>query len=163
MMMNSALSERRDLEMDGCVPKEMLSYLKALGVLKAIAEGADMGARGFWRGGDQWVVRSVLDKDGALDFFMSAYRPTPVMSPWNNGSGFQCGASSGKTAKDTMGRIIAEEDPRLEDWRTIHDAARRAVKESRNKKETERKTGFCEGAETHSLTPLSNGWTPRLF
>ena len=128
----SAASKPRDLEMDGCVPKEMLSYLKALGVLKAIAERKDRDARGFWRGGDQWVVRSGLDKDGALDFFMSEYRPTPIMSPWNKDSGFYP-SKSGKMPETPLDRIIIEESPRFGDWREVAHASRRAAEEANRK------------------------------
>lgn len=128
----SAASEPRDLEMDGCVPKEMLSYLKALGVLKAIAERADGDARGFWRDGDQWVVRSGLDKDGALDFFMNEYRPAPVMSPWNKDSGFYP-SKSGKMPETPLDRIIIEESPRFDDWRKVAHASRRAAEEANRK------------------------------
>lgn len=121
-------NKRIDLAMDGCVPREMLSYLKALGVLKAITEGKDKSAQGFWMDGDRWVVRSVLDMDEALDFFMNEYQPTPIVSPWNKDSGFQSGGELAKAS--ALNRIISEESPRFNDWRAVCHEARRAVEEA---------------------------------
>ena len=126
-----AVSERIDLAMDGCVPKDMLSYMKALGILKAIAERRDENAQGFWRDGDQWVVRSALDRDAALDFFMNEWQPTPIMSPWNKDSGFQPGKAA--KAMEALNRVIAEESPRFDDWRTVCHESRLAAEEAESR------------------------------
>ena len=123
-----AVSERVDLAMDGCVPRDMLSYMKSLGVLKAIAERRDEGARGFWRNGDQWVIHSTLDREAALDFFMNEYQPTPIMSPWNKDSGFQPGKAA--KAAEALNRIIREETPRFDDWRAVCHESRLAAEEA---------------------------------
>ena len=125
------VSERIDLAMDGCVPKDMLSYMKALGILKAIAERRDGSAQGFWRDGDQWVVRSALDRDAALDFFMNEWQPTPIMSPWNKDSGFQPGKAA--KAMEALNRVIAEESPRFDDWRTVCHESRLAAEEAESR------------------------------
>ena len=125
------VSERIDLAMDGCVPKDMLSYMKALGILKSIAERRDGNAQGFWRDGDQWVVRSALDRDAALDFFMNEWQPTPIMSPWNKDSGFQPGKAV--KAMDALNRVIAEESPRFDDWRTVCHESRLAAEEAESR------------------------------
>ena len=125
------VSERIDLAMDGCVPKDMLSYMKALGILKAIAERRDGSAQGFWRNGDQWVVRSALDRDAALAFFMNEWQPTPIMSPWNKDSGFQPGKAA--KAMEALNRVIAEESPRFDDWRTVCHESRLAAEEAESR------------------------------
>ena len=134
------VSERIDLAMDGCVPRDMLSYMKALGILKAIAEQKDATAQGFWRNGDQWVVRSALDKDAALAFFMNEWQPTPIMSPWNKDSGFQPGKAA--KAMDALNRVIAEETPRFDVWRTVCHESRMAAEdaESRFDKDKDKKS-----------------------
>lgn len=76
----------------GCTPTPLASYLKALAVLRLVAEaGADGGgdpeATGFWRE-DVFVLRTELTKDELRAFFLEWYRPTPLIAPWNGGSGF---------------------------------------------------------------------------
>ena len=71
----------------GCVPEPLIHYLKALGVLRLVAEQLDPGVRGAWRG-DAFVLDTSKTEDELLDFFLTHYRPTPVVAPWNGGSGF---------------------------------------------------------------------------
>lgn len=71
----------------GCTPTPLAGYLKALGILRLVGEQADNQARGCWRD-DRFVLDSELDADALLEFFLVTYRPTPVLAPWNGGSGF---------------------------------------------------------------------------
>jgi CRISPR-associated protein Csx17 len=82
------MSTRTDLPLPGCTPTPLAAYLKALAVLRLVAEqGADPGASGFWRD-DVFVLRSSLDREHLLEFFLERYAPTPLIAPWNGGSGF---------------------------------------------------------------------------
>jgi CRISPR-associated protein Csx17 len=83
---------KNELVLQGCTPTPLASYLKALGVLRLVAEaGADVGgdpeATGFWRN-DMFVLRTRLTNDELRAFFLERYRPTPLLAPWNGGSGF---------------------------------------------------------------------------
>ncbi|QOJ00744.1 MAG: type I-U CRISPR-associated protein Csx17 [Phycisphaeraceae bacterium] len=74
----------------GCTPEPLMSYLKALGILRLVCEDhghGDPGARGFWRD-DVFELWSRLDGTGLEDFFLYHYRPTPIVAPWAGGSGF---------------------------------------------------------------------------
>ncbi len=72
----------------GCRPSPVASYLKALGVLRLVVEqGADPAARGAWIG-ESFVLETQLGREGLLQFLLRDYRPTPIVSPWNGGSGF---------------------------------------------------------------------------
>ena len=95
------------VELTGCRPEPLASYLKALGVLRLVAEQKDKGARGFWLG-EHFVLRSSLDRDALLRFFLEEWRPTPVVAPWNGGSGFYP-----KDNHEAADAIIASQDPRL--------------------------------------------------
>ena len=75
------------LSLDGCTPEPLMGYLKALGVLRLVSEQADPEARGFWRDG-VFVLETKLDRDGLAKFFLEQYSPTPLLAPWNGGSGF---------------------------------------------------------------------------
>ncbi len=76
-----------ELRLEGCTPEPLMSYLKALGVIRLVAEQADQGAHSFWRDG-AFVLETKLDTDGLIQFFLKRYRPTPIIAPWAGGSGF---------------------------------------------------------------------------
>jgi CRISPR-associated protein Csx17 len=81
------MAEAFDVELTGCRTEPLASYLKALGVLRLVAEQKDKNAAGYWRG-NHFVLRSSLDADALLAFLENEWRPTPVVAPWNGGSGF---------------------------------------------------------------------------
>jgi CRISPR-associated protein Csx17 len=67
-----------------------MGYLKALGVLRVLAEdngNGDPQVRGSWQEG-VFVLETKLDRDGIIKFFLEHYRPTPIIAPWAGGSGF---------------------------------------------------------------------------
>ncbi|WP_164962977.1 type I-U CRISPR-associated protein Csx17 [Rubrivivax sp. JA1026] len=77
-----------EVELAGCTPTPLGSYLKVLAVLRLVAEqGGDPDATGFWRD-DVFVLRSTLDRPALLQFLLEDYAPTPLVAPWNGGSGF---------------------------------------------------------------------------
>jgi CRISPR-associated protein Csx17 len=63
-----------EIMLHGCTPEPLMSYLKALGVLRLIAEQADSEARGAWRGGI-FVLSSTFDEAALLGFFREDYKP----------------------------------------------------------------------------------------
>jgi len=72
----------------GCAPVPLAAYLKALGVLRLVVEqGADPNARGRWCN-EHFVLRTALSGAALVEFFLERYAPTPVIAPWNGGSGF---------------------------------------------------------------------------
>lgn len=76
-----------EVVLEGCTPEPLMGYLKALGVLRLVSEQADPTARGFWRDG-VFVLHSKFDESGLTAFFRDDYKPTPLLAPWNAGSGF---------------------------------------------------------------------------
>lgn len=74
-------------DLDGCAPTPLAHYLKALGILRLVAEQADPEVRGWWQG-EQFRLMTKLDEMELLGFFLDRYEPTPLASPWNKGSGF---------------------------------------------------------------------------
>ncbi len=71
----------------GCAPAPLAHYLKALGILRLVAQQADPQARGWWQD-EHFCLLTKLDRDALEEFFLEKYRPTPFVSPWNGGSGF---------------------------------------------------------------------------
>lgn len=80
-------TERYTHKLTGCSPIPLAHYLKALGILRLVGEQADEGAQGWWSG-DVFYLRTTLSTDQLKSFFLNDYRPTPVVAPWNGGSGF---------------------------------------------------------------------------
>lgn len=76
---------RHDLR--GCAPAPLAFYLKALGILRLVAEQADPEARGWWQD-EHFVLVTRLDRNALREFFLDRYHPTPLLAPWNKGSGF---------------------------------------------------------------------------
>ena len=70
------------IPLPGCRPEPLLSYLKALGVFRLVAEQADKTARAAWEG-DVFVLHTALSEATLLDFFQNHYVPTPIIAPWN--------------------------------------------------------------------------------
>ncbi len=74
-------------ELKGCSPAPLANYLKALGILRLVAEQADPSARGWWQN-EHFCLLTRLSQDDLEAFFLNEYQPTPIISPWNKGSGF---------------------------------------------------------------------------
>jgi CRISPR-associated protein Csx17 len=81
------MSSRDTLRLSGCAPIPLAHYLKALGILRLVTERQDSTARGFWNE-DVFHLDSSLDAEALTDFFLNRYEPTPILAPWNGGSGF---------------------------------------------------------------------------
>ena len=102
-----------EIVLSGCTPEPLMSYLKALAILRLVAEQADPEARGAWRGG-AFVLQSELDRSSLERFFLSSFRPTPIAAPWAGGSGF-----FGNDNRDAVNAIAASSTDRLEDYRVV--------------------------------------------
>lgn len=73
--------------LNGCAPVPLANYLKALGILRLVSEQADCQARGWWDG-ERFCLLTALSPEELEAFFLKTYEPTPILSPWNKGSGF---------------------------------------------------------------------------
>lgn len=76
-----------ELILEGCTPEPLMNYLKALGILRLVAEQKDPEARGAWKN-DVFVLRSSLDREALVRFFLEEYCPTPIIVPWSGGDFF---------------------------------------------------------------------------
>jgi len=114
-------SEPFVVALPGCAPEPLLAYLKALGIFRVVAEQKDPRARAFW-GGDLFHLRSRLDADELCQFFLDGYQPSPIVSPWNGGSGFFA-----KDNQEALNAIGSSTSPRLEAYRTTIGVARRVL------------------------------------
>ncbi len=98
----------------GCTPEPLMNYLKALGVLRLVAEQADPSARGFWRG-DTFCLQTTLNENALCEFFLERYQPTPLVGPWGARSGF-FDAASEKSGREALQAIERSGLSRLEEF-----------------------------------------------
>ena len=66
----------RGLQLSGCAPVPLASYLKALAVLRLVAEQADPNAVGSWSN-EAFCLRSEVAQEQLVAFFQHDYRPSP--------------------------------------------------------------------------------------
>lgn len=101
----------------GCAPTPLAHYLKAIGILRLVAQQKDPEVRGFWRN-QRFCVLTALDQDAFEKFFLEDYAPTPFVSPWNKGSGFYAANDKG------LAPVESSHAPRFEAFRRGIAAAR---------------------------------------
>jgi CRISPR-associated protein Csx17 len=107
----------------GCRVEPLGSYLKGLGVLRLVGEQADPDATARWND-DVLVLATVLEPDELEEFFLDRYRPTPLVAPWNNGSGF---SPKDKKALEAVELLRASTNDRLAPYRAAWLAAQATV------------------------------------
>ena len=112
-----------ELPLQGCTPTPLASYLKALGILRTLAEQSDPDASGCWRN-EHFVLNTRLDRDALIEFFLNDWKPTPIIAPWNGGSGFYP-----KDNRDAMKQIQTSSLPRYADYPPIIELGRETVAE----------------------------------
>ncbi len=103
-------------DLTGCAPVPLAHYLKALGILRLVAEQKDPSARLWWED-EHAVLATTLDEDALLHFFADEYQPTPIVAPWNAGSGFYTGHDT-----EDAGDGDSDDDDSSEDDLTVAGA-----------------------------------------
>lgn len=118
----SMTSEESRHVLDGCRPVPLASYLKSLAVLRLVSRQADPGARGAFLE-DRFVLRTRLSRSELMRFFLDRYQPTPIVAPWNGGSGFYPGDN-----QVAIRRIMTSTVPRFERYRKGIEVAAAALR-----------------------------------
>ncbi|MFB3909513.1 MAG: type I-U CRISPR-associated protein Csx17 [Candidatus Eisenbacteria bacterium] len=103
-----------EIRFDGCCSRPLLDYLKGLGLLRAIAMQADPSARAAWPH-DRLMLVTSLTADQVVTFLAEEFQPSPVLDPWNMGSGFW---KAGDAAGRSLATIEASLSPRFLAHRT---------------------------------------------
>jgi CRISPR-associated protein Csx17 len=111
----------------GLHPEPLASYLAGLGLLRVIGEQADPAATAAWSGEGLVITTTVADPAAWL---ADEYVPTPVLSPWNNGSGF---GPKDKEPKKTLKALEEHPSPRLAGLRAAIPVARDLATMAREK------------------------------
>lgn len=102
-----------ELVLGGCRAEPLLSYLKALGVLRLVATQFDKEACGRWLG-DTFALTSSLTEEQLVEFFLGAYAPSPILAPWNKDGGF---LRKGTANTDAVQTLLRTNHPRFTRYR----------------------------------------------
>ena len=130
------------IELRGCAPAPLLHYLKALGILRLVAEQLDPNVRAAWQG-DSFVLESQVSSEELLDFFLNRYCPTPIVAPWNNSSGFY---PKDKKQRALMEAVMECPTERMNEFKLGIEAARQIVGERTEAPKEDEKSGLLQKA-----------------
>lgn len=109
----------------GLRPEPLASYLAGLGLFRVLGEQADPDATAAWAADGLAVTTTVMDITAWLT---DRYVPTPVLSPWNNGSGF---GAKDKEPLVRLGALREHTSPRLAPFRQAITIAEAVVRDAR--------------------------------
>ncbi len=109
----------------GLRPEPLASYLAGLGVIRLIGEQADPAATFAWTD-DGLVVNTQLAD--IASWLVDEYKPTPVLSPWNSGSGF---GLKDVEPKKRISQLLGNSSPRLTVFTKAVDEAQASTRRAR--------------------------------
>lgn len=109
----------------GLRPATLLGYLASLGLFRVVAEQADPEAACSWSGETFRLKTSV---DDVASFLADDYVPTPVVSPWNGGSGY---GEKDVSSRAVLDLLTGTDTERLRGFRAAHEVALRVVTEAK--------------------------------
>lgn len=108
--------------LSGLRPEPLGSYLAGLGLIRLLGEQADPAATAAWEPGGLVIETTVGD---VAAWLADEYVPTPVLSPWNGGSGF---GAKDREPKRRINGLLSHPSPRLASFRNAIGVAEQAAK-----------------------------------
>lgn len=135
----------------GLPPTDLMSYLVGLGLGRVLSLQAPGSTEWAWHG-DTLVINSEVTD--IPSFLVDQYRPTPVLSPWNNGSGY---APQDKNQRDTLNRLLDAGD-RVSEMRQADAIARELVAQQTSANWTKNRA-----AKERFILELRNKWPDRAL
>lgn len=109
----------------GLRPEPLASYLAGLGLIRVLGEQADRDATAAWTADGLAITSHVQD---LAQWLTDEYKPMPLLSPWNGGSGF---GSKDKEPLRRLDSIRANSTARLADLRAAIAVAEKVVRKAR--------------------------------
>lgn len=109
----------------GLRPEPLASYLAGLGVIRVLGGQADPAATAAWTPDGLVIGTTVPD---IAVWLADEYVPTPVLSPWNNGSGF---GAKDKEPLRVLDMLRKHPSPRLSPFRAAIQLGREVASKGR--------------------------------
>lgn len=113
--------------LSGLRPEPLGSYLAGLGLIRVLGEQADPAATAAWVSGGMVVETAVGD---VAEWLADEYVPTPVLSPWNGGSGF---GAKDKEPKRRISELLSHPSSRLAPMRNAIGVAERVTNDQQQR------------------------------
>lgn len=107
----------------GIRPEPLASYLAGLGLIRLLGEQIDPDIAAAWSPDGLTIATTTPD---LAEWLAEAYVPTPVVSPWNGGSGF---GAKDKEPLRVLNRLREHPSPRLAGFRKAIEIAEQTVTE----------------------------------
>ena len=112
-----------EIELKGCKAEPFISYLKSLGINRLLsqqlyekekAKNPNLPEiKSYWKD-RKFHLKSPFSKERIIKFFLEEYEPTPIVSPWNGGSGFYEGDNT-----EGIDSILSSSHERFEVYRNV--------------------------------------------
>lgn len=118
----------------GIQPQPLASYLAGLGLIRLLGEQADPNLTAAWSDGGLVIESTIED---LATWLAERYAPTPLLSPWNGGSGF---GEKDVTPKETLDALLSHSSPRLVQFRAAVVVARAVAGYHRSGRWTKERT-----------------------
>ncbi|MYH87833.1 MAG: type I-U CRISPR-associated protein Csx17, partial [Acidimicrobiaceae bacterium] len=123
-----------EIHLFGCRSEPLLGYLSGLGVVRLVAEQLDPDVSARWDGDHLVLAMQELTESDIMDHFEFRYVPTPVVAPWNSGSGYQDeGKITSGTAQNLVRQISESASERLRPYREAVAVGHSARSEARRR------------------------------
>jgi CRISPR-associated protein Csx17 len=150
----------------------LASYLKALGILRLLAmpsnnvhgKAADPAARGWWAR-EHFHLKTRLDHNALLRFFLEDYAASPIVSPWNGRAGFLEGEDnddSTRSGAELVRSLQAADAPRFAPFKSTvsilleSDSLKElnSLRDQRKRRDARKKTSGLSDEEIVALNAL---------
>ena len=109
-----------EIILTGCMPTPLSSYLKSLGLLRLLTRHESQ-IKAAWHG-EHLVLSTKLSPGDVREHLLNNYAPTPILAPWNGGSGFY-----EKDNKTAFNAIVTSQAARLTSYRTALHVAEQGL------------------------------------
>jgi len=117
------------IHLHGCRAEPLLSYLAGLGLVRLVAEQITPDVLARWDGDHLVITAQDLDDTMLIDYLDEAYRPTPLIAPWNGRGGFQDGQE--RDSEKIVRKVECSNLERLGPYRDAIEIARTTWEEAR--------------------------------
>ena len=114
------MTERHEIVLTGCNPAPLANYLKGLGAMRVLS-ACDPAINATWVGENLYLM-SENSVERLCRYLLDEYAPTPILAPWNGGSGFYQ-----KDNKEALHTIKESSIPRLSAYRCCLESAEYAL------------------------------------
>lgn len=102
---------KKSVLLGGLQPQPLATYLAALGALRICAQQYDPAiVAAFGQGGFRLYG---IDEQELTALLLDRWMPSPVLTPWNNASGFYDSSTKGRLAAAAMNALLASNTPRF--------------------------------------------------